>query len=48
MRDDGLASAGLYTIICTWLQTDNHSSTTSLNFYGQDALSDAQATVSKE
>jgi len=25
-------------IICTWLQTDNHASTSSLNFYRPDAL----------
>jgi len=34
-------------IICTMLQTDNHASTSSLNFYRLDALPDAQATVSK-
>jgi len=34
-------------IICTSLQTDNHASTSSLNFYRTDALSDAQPTVSK-
>ena len=34
-------------IICTTLQTDNHAITPSLNFYGPDALPDAQLTVSK-
>jgi len=34
-------------IICTSLQTDNHASTSSLNFYGLDALPTAQPTVSK-
>ena len=33
-------------IICTSLQTDNHASTSSLNFYRPDALHDAQPTVS--
>jgi len=32
--------------ICTLLQTDNHVSTTHI-FYSQDALPDAQPTVSK-
>jgi len=31
-------------IICTSLQTDNHASTSSLNFYRPDALPDAQST----
>jgi len=34
-------------IICTLLQTDNHTSTSSLNFYWPDALPDTQPTVSK-
>ena len=33
--------------ICTSLQTDNHSNTSSLNFYRADVLPDAQPTVSK-
>jgi len=33
--------------ICTWLQTDNHTNTSSLDFYRPDALPDAQPTVSK-
>ena len=33
--------------ICTSLQTDNHTNTSSLNFYRLDALPDAQPTVSK-
>jgi len=33
--------------ICTLLQTDNHISTQSLNFYSPDALPDTQTTVSK-
>jgi len=34
-------------IICTSLQTDNHTSTSSLNLYKQDALPDDQPTVLK-
>jgi len=33
--------------MCTSLQTDNHTNTSSLNFYRPDALSDAQPRVSK-
>ena len=33
--------------MCTSLQTDNHTNTTSLNFYRPDALPDVQPTVSK-
>jgi len=33
---------------CTLLQTDNHASTSSLNFYRSDALPDAKPTVSKQ
>jgi len=33
--------------VCTLLQTDNHASTPPLIFYGPDALSAAQPTVSK-
>jgi len=33
--------------ICTSLQTENHTNTSSLNFYRPDALFDAQPTVSK-
>jgi len=33
--------------ICTSLQTDNHTNTSSLNFYRPDPLPDAQTTVSK-
>jgi len=33
--------------ICTSLQTDNHTNTSSLNFYWPDALPDAQPAVSK-
>ena len=33
--------------IYTLLQTDNHTNTSSLNFYRPDALPDAQSTVSK-
>ena len=32
--------------ICTSLQTDNHTNTSSLNFYRPDDLPDAQPTVS--
>jgi len=33
--------------ICSSLQTDNHTITSSLNFYRLDALPDTQPTVSK-
>jgi len=33
--------------VCTSLQTDNHVSTPTVNFYGPDALPAAQPTVSK-
>ena len=33
--------------MCTSLQTDNHTSTSSLNFYRPDAVPDAQPTVSE-
>jgi len=33
--------------ICTSLQTDNHTDTSSLNIYTPDALPDAQPTVSE-
>jgi len=33
--------------ICTSLQTDNNTNTTSFNFYRPDALPGAQPTVSK-
>jgi len=51
-RDNGvLGCSGIsWTImqtICTSLQTDNHTNTSSLNFYRLDALPDAQPTVSK-
>jgi len=42
---DTVASAGPHAI-CTLLQTDDHTNTSSLNFYRSDALSDAQRTVS--
>jgi len=42
-----VASAGPYATICTSLQTDNHTNTSSLNFYRPDALPDAQPVVSK-
>ena len=35
-------------VIYTSLQTDNHISSSSLNFYRPDALPDAQTTVSKQ
>ena len=34
-------------IICTSLQTDNHTNTSSFNFYGPDALPGAQPTALK-
>jgi len=48
-RDDGWQWHQLdhMQIICTSLQTHNHTSTSSLNFYGPYALPNAQPTVSK-
>ena len=34
--------------ICTSLQTDTHTNTSSLNFYRPDAIPNAQPTVSKQ
>ena len=42
---DAVASAGPYATICTPLQTDNHTNTSSLYFYRPDALPDAQPSV---
>ena len=42
-----MASAGPYAIICTLLLTNNHASTSSLNFYEPDALPDSYPTASK-
>ena len=41
-RDDGVWG---WQTICTSLHTDNHTNTSSLNFYRPDALPDAQQTV---
>jgi len=47
-RDDAvLGCSGISWTISTLLQTDNHTNTTSLNFYRPDALSDAQPTMSE-
>jgi len=51
-RDDGVlrCSSISWTIMQTIyisLQTDNHTNTSSLNFYRPDALPDAQLTVSE-
>ena len=51
-RDDGVLGRQWHQLdhmqtICTSLQTDNHTSTSSLSFYRPDALPDAQPTVSK-
>jgi len=46
----GNGSSFSWTIIktiCTLLQTDKHTNTSSLNFYRLDALPDAKPTVSK-
>jgi len=50
-RDDGVLWWQWHQLdhkqtIYTSLQTDNHTSTSSFNFYGPDALPDAQPTVS--
>jgi len=44
---DGSGISLTMQTICTSLQTDNHTNTSSLNFYRPDALPDAQPTVSK-
>jgi len=51
-RDDGVLGMQWHQLdhmqmICTSLQTDNHTNTSSLNFYRPDALPDAQPAVSK-
>ena len=51
-RDDGVLGWQWHQLnhmqtICTLLQTDNHTNTSSLNFYRPYALPDAQPTVSK-
>ena len=47
-RDDGvLECSGSSWTICTSLQTENHTNTSSLNFYRPDGLPDAQPTASK-
>jgi len=47
-RDDGWQwhELGHMQTICTSLQTDNHASTQSVNFYRPDAFPDAQPTMS--
>jgi len=52
VRDDGLWGWQWHQLdhmqtICTSLQTENHTNTSSLNFYRPDALPDAQPTMSK-
>ena len=42
---DAVASAGPYAKVCISVQTDNHTDTSSLNFYRPDALPDVQPTV---
>jgi len=42
-----MAVASAEQTICTSLQTDNHTNTSSLNVYRPDTLPDAQSTVSK-
>jgi len=39
---------GLTQIICTSIQTDNHASASSLDFYSPDAVTDAHPTVLKQ
>jgi len=51
-RDDGVLGWQWHQLdhtrtVCTSVRTDNHISTSSLNFYRPDALPDAQPTVSK-
>ena len=44
---DAVASSGPYAINVPSLQTDNHTNTSSLSFYGPEAVPDAEPTVSK-
>ena len=51
-RNDGVLGMHWHQLdhmqtVCTSLQTDNHTSTSSLNFYRPDAVPDAQPTASK-
>jgi len=51
-RDDGVLGLQWHQMdhmqtICTLLQTDNNTNTSSLNFYRPDAFPDAQPTSSK-
>jgi len=47
LKHEMMGGSGISWTICTLLQTDNHTSTSSLNFYGLDVLPAAQSTVSK-
>jgi len=50
MKQEMMGGSGIswtMQIICTSFQTDNHTSTPSLSFYGPDALPAAQPTASK-
>jgi len=52
-RDDGVLGWRWHQLdhmqtVCTSLQTDNHTNTSSLNFHKPDALPDAQPTLSKQ
>ena len=44
---DAVASAGPYANDMHLTQTDNHTNTSSLNFYRPDAVPEAQPTVSR-
>jgi len=53
VRDDGILGWQWHQLdhtqtICTLLQTDNHSNTSSLSFYRPNARPHAQPTVSKQ
>ena len=43
---DGIVVKSCIIYVTNYLQTDNHTSTKSLNFYRPDALPDAQPTMS--
>jgi len=43
---DAVASAGPYANLHLVIHTDNHTNTSTLNFYRPEALPDAQLTVS--
>jgi len=46
LKQETVSDSGISWVICTLLQTDNHGSTPTLNFYRPYVLADAQPTAS--